>query len=123
MHAAVLVGEHAHLDVPAPRELVAQRLGLASADLEHLGAVAAQPARARPQHPAHDLEAVGAAVVGHAVSAGRRSTARRATSSLCQRGTYTPGSTPIHGSQKGAEPVIQASGSPVSRRRCATIRR
>src|SRR5712692_9870138 len=55
--------------------------------------------------------------------AGRRSTARRASGSLCQRGTYTPGSTRISSPQKETRPMIQASGSPVRRRLTSESRR
>src|ERR1700730_586527 len=54
--------------------------------------------------------------------AGRRSTARCASGSLCQRGTYTPGSTRISSPQKETCPTIQASGSPVRRRRTSESR-
>src|SRR4029453_3459095 len=46
-----------------------------------------------------------------------RPAARRARASVCSRGTYTPGSTITVRPQNRSVPVIQASGSPRSRRR------
>ena len=53
-------------------------------------------------------------------SSGRSSIARRASASVCGRGTNTPGSIPTRRPQNVTEPVIHASGSPRSRRRTSS---